>query len=234
MEFSLNHAFNATEEIADAGNYPDLRLFTAAHAVADSPQQDVADKTAGAGAYANSSWGISGPGAFCYDASCPAGASGFTWFSAICFLFGRDIYNSLDGKVPIGLVASDWGGQAIEVFSSPDALADKTCGGTVTANSTTSDSHDNGHAIGPVSRPSADGVGTSQLWYGMIQPFTRMRFTGAVWVRIRLLPLATNDENSPASCFLLCSSTKEKVRVSTSTPLMLQTTTLTHYVLFLL
>ena len=136
MEFSLNHAFNATEEIADSANYPDLRLFTAAHAVADSPQQDVADKTAGAGAYANSSWGTSSPGAFCYDASCPAGASGFTWFSAICFLFGRDLYKSLDGKVPIGLVASDWGGQAIEVFSSPDALADKTCGGTVTPNAT--------------------------------------------------------------------------------------------------
>jgi len=33
--------------------------------------------------------------------------------------------------VPIGLVASDWGGQKVEAFSSPDALHDKTCGGTV-------------------------------------------------------------------------------------------------------
>ena len=39
------------------------------------------------------------------------------------FFFGRDVYRELNGEVPIGLVASDWGGQAIQVFSSPDKAA---------------------------------------------------------------------------------------------------------------
>eukprot|EP01043_Picozoa_sp_COSAG02_P022325 COSAG02_NODE_1158_length_14185_cov_21.954778_3_plen_104_part_00 len=31
----------------------------------------------------------------------------------------------LGGKVPIGLIASDWGGQEIQVFSSPGAFASR-------------------------------------------------------------------------------------------------------------
>ena len=58
MEFSLNHAFNASAEIADAVRYPGLRMFTAAHAVADSVRADVGDKTGGVGVYANSSWAV--------------------------------------------------------------------------------------------------------------------------------------------------------------------------------
>jgi hypothetical protein len=36
MEFSLNNAFNATEEIADSVRYPGIRMFTAAKTTADS------------------------------------------------------------------------------------------------------------------------------------------------------------------------------------------------------
>merc|ERR1711957_501432 len=69
MEFSVNNAFNASQEIAD------------------------------------STWAVSGPGAFS-----PVGGTGFSWFSAACYFFGRDVYQSLNGEVPIGLVASNWGG----------------------------------------------------------------------------------------------------------------------------
>ena len=37
MQFSVNDAFNATEEIADSVNYPDLRLATVALVTADTP-----------------------------------------------------------------------------------------------------------------------------------------------------------------------------------------------------
>ena len=126
QEFSLNHAFNASAEIDDAGRYPGLRLFTAAHAVANAPQLDVADKTGEEGVYEDSAWAFSSARAFA-----PVGQRTFSYFSAVCFLFGRDLYVALDGAVPIGLVASNWGGQAIQVFMSPDALNDTTCGGTV-------------------------------------------------------------------------------------------------------
>ena len=47
MEFSVNNGFNATDEIAASGAFPGIRLFTAARAVASSPQDDVDAKTAG-------------------------------------------------------------------------------------------------------------------------------------------------------------------------------------------
>ena len=73
--------------------------------------------------------------------------------------------------MPIGLVASDWGGQKVEAFSSPDALNDTTCGGTVKPS--------------PVavqgSLPPAPNPASTTLWYGMIYPLLRMRFSGATW-----------------------------------------------------
>lgn len=117
MEFSVNDAFNASAEIADSSRYPNLRLFTVAKTVADSPMLDCNSKS-------NYSWAVSAPNAFT-----PVGGAAFTWFSATCYFFGRDVFRQLDGAVPIGLVASDWGGQRVEAFSSPDAMADTTCGG---------------------------------------------------------------------------------------------------------
>eukprot|EP00937_MAST-01D_sp_MAST-1D-sp2_P000500 g500.t1 len=182
MEFSVNNAFNASAEIADSGRFPGIRLATAARAVADTPQPDVGDKTGGAGAYANSSWAVSSPAAFQ-----PVGGVGFSYFSAACYFFGRDLYKALGGAVPIGLVASDWGGQPIEVFSSADALADKTCGGTVPvpapAPAAAAPVAAGRGGPGPGPRPAGAqlGVGTSQLWNAMISPFRKMRFAGAVW-----------------------------------------------------
>jgi hypothetical protein len=87
MEFSLNQAFNASEEIADSDRYPDLRMFTAAHAVFNTPQFDVADKQGDVGVFMNSSWAVSSA-----DAFAPVGQRDFSWFSAVCYLFGRDVY----------------------------------------------------------------------------------------------------------------------------------------------
>ena len=87
---------------------------------------------------ANYTWAVSAP-----DAFTKVGGKAFSWYSATCYFFGRDLYKALGGKIPIGLIASDWGGQTVETFSSPDALNDKTCGGTVPPTE------------GPVPNPSA-------------------------------------------------------------------------------
>jgi len=52
------------------------------------------------------------------------GHGDWSYFSATCWFFGRNLYDSL--KYPIGLVATDWGGTPVEAWSSPDAL--KKCG----------------------------------------------------------------------------------------------------------
>ena len=185
MEFSVNGAFNASSEIADSINYPNLRLATVRKAVADSPIVHAKSK-------ANYSWARSGPAAM-------VGAAGpqFSYFSATCYFFGREVYKALGGKVPIGLVASDWGGQRVECFSSADALADTTCGGTRPAGSLEhiaaaaaeeeeeeedddeEDEEDEDQV--EVSKGPEPNPGPSQLWNAMIFPLLPMRFAGAVW-----------------------------------------------------
>ena len=178
MEFSTNDAFNSSEEIADSANYADLRLYTIKDTAADTPQLDGVSK-------ANYTWSAAGPSAFVP----PTGAA-FSYFSATCYFFGRDLYRSLGGRVPIGLVASDWGGQKVECFSSPEAMADATCGGTQALlvgahNDVASEPGLRYSAIERLSLPAQasdePNPGTSQLWYGQIYPFLPMRFTGAVW-----------------------------------------------------
>eukprot|EP00056_Hartaetosiga_gracilis_P020600 m.20567 g.20567 ORF g.20567 m.20567 type:complete len:821 (+) comp8585_c0_seq8:86-2548(+) len=169
MEFSVNTAFNASEEIADAINYPNLRLFTAAKVPASSPQNNVGTKS-------NYTWGVSGPATMER-----VGGPSFSWFSATCYFFGRDVYKALDGKVPIGLVASDWGGQKVEAFSSPDALNDKTCGGTRNASFQYTTQQPNSNNINTEDGSVEVGVPDMSLWYEMIYPFLRMRFKGAAW-----------------------------------------------------
>ena len=178
MHFAVPGAFNASAEMADSANYPNLRLATAMLAANDTPQNDVPKGTPSHGAYNTSAWGVAGPDAF--------GTEAFSYFSAVCYFTGRDLYRAMDGKVPIGLVASDWGGQTVEAFSSPDALNDKTCGGTqpggrgqtaVDNDTTDAKSADaDGDYGGPVPNP-----GPSQLWNAMIYPFTKMRFVAALW-----------------------------------------------------
>merc|ERR1719424_1695074 len=120
------------------------------------------------GPYAKSSWAVSAPEAFPPVGGLGSSAFGKQdWFSAACYFFGRDVYVSQNGSVPIGLMASDWGGQPIQPFMSPDALADTTCGGT--HNTTTTVNHSKAHADSEnataLEARSDTGSGNSVLWW---------------------------------------------------------------------
>ena len=112
MEFTVESAFNSSFEITDSKHYPFLRLATIDHNPALTPQDDVPSRLA---------WARSGPDAV-------------KEYSATCYFFGKELYKSLDRNIPIGLVTSCWGGMPVETFSSPDALHDTTCGGTIPGN----------------------------------------------------------------------------------------------------
>ena len=202
MEFSTNDAFEGADEIADSLNYPDLRLYTISDTASDTPRTDGVSK-------APYRWSASQP-----DAFVAPGAGSFSFFSATCYFFGRDLYKALSvdnggTAIPVGLVASDWGGQTVEAFSSPDALADATCGGTVAPPTAAAAAAHAAQVRLPL-RPrtaleriaadavaaatcnatTADGGGpvpnptASQLWFGQIYPFLHMRFTGATWYQV--------------------------------------------------
>lgn len=190
MVMSVPDSFNASEEIADSIHYPNLRLATVQMVTADTPQDDVPSKSV------KYTWARSGPDAVDITTS-------FDYFSATCYFFGRDLYKAHGGNVPIGLIASCWGGQRIETFSSSDALVDESCGGTRPIGMNKSlHANDNGlvgRAASLRALSSPDGVSfrpvslsdsdvslevqpqATQLWNAMIHPLLPMRFIAAIW-----------------------------------------------------
>ena len=96
MQWTVAQAANPEEEAANA-KYPNIRYFGVPLTVALTPQSDVA-----------ASW----------VQTSPEVASNF---SAVAYFFGRTLHRELD--VPIGLIATSWGGTAIESWISPEATA---------------------------------------------------------------------------------------------------------------
>jgi sialate O-acetylesterase len=107
MQLAVIDIFNGTEEIANSGNYPKIRLFTASHNASTIPLEELL------GTYLN--WSVASPKS--------VGGPPFTYMSAVCWLYGRMIHQAL-GDRPIGLIATSWGGTNIELWMPPKALQD--------------------------------------------------------------------------------------------------------------
>jgi sialate O-acetylesterase len=95
MEWPLVNTLHGDDDVAQA-NYPAMRLFTVAHRTATSPLTDV-----------EGHWVIASP-------------EEAAKFSAVGYFFGRELHQNL--KVPIGLIASTWGGTPAEAWTSREAL----------------------------------------------------------------------------------------------------------------
>ena len=99
MEMTVSIIFNATEEIANAGNYPKIRVFTAALNGSLTPIEELIAIM--------QNWSIA--------SSKSIGGPDWMYFSAVCWLYGRMIHEALGGR-PIGLVATSYGGTGIELW----------------------------------------------------------------------------------------------------------------------
>ena len=92
MQWSVEASDNAQEEIA-AANYPQLRLFSVPLVPAGKPAKNV-----------NAAWTVCTPDTV-------------KSFSAVSYYFGRELHKSL--KIPVGMIASSWGGTAIQPWIPP-------------------------------------------------------------------------------------------------------------------
>jgi sialate O-acetylesterase len=207
MEFSLNAAMNASQEIADSIHYSEgLRLATVDTRPSSTPMANapsIANYTGPDGTI--QAWRRSEP-----DAFAPATIDGkpntqFSYFSAACYLFGRDLYRQMDKAVPIGLVASDVGGVKIETLMSAEALLDESCGGTAYATSVAKTHRttqapplpESGEEVKASAGAGAGagagtGAGLGEVWNGMIYPLLPMRFAGVVFYQ--------GESNSLSGC----------------------------------
>jgi sialate O-acetylesterase len=105
MQQTLNLIFNGTEEIISAANLPKIRLFTASLLSSPTPIEELL------GIELN--WSVAAPQIL----------NGPPWgyMSAVCWIYGRLIHQALGGR-PIGLIATSYGGTAIELWMPPNAL----------------------------------------------------------------------------------------------------------------
>lgn len=99
MVFGLGQDIDHATECPATSNYPDIRFMTYS-------------------TKASTPWARPSPATACTG-------TGFTPFSAVCWYFGKQVYESqpADARVPIGLISSNVGGTAIERWSGPDATA---------------------------------------------------------------------------------------------------------------
>ena len=212
MQFTVAASFDAATAIAESATVGDgIRIATVAMTAADVERDDVESATLLDPAYAKngqkSAWAKAFPDAFnppaAPDPTLPYGGwSDMGWFSAACWFHGLELYVRSFKEVPVGLISAAWGGQAIEQFSSREALADETCGGTVTVGNGPSGSSGFGFGSGRretwtiVPTPDVadfdsgadeslgvfpESFGPSALWNGMIAPLLNTRLKGVAW-----------------------------------------------------
>lgn len=149
--------FKGEEEAHDADNYANIRLFGISRNESTTPLPDIA--------YAELPWS---------RASYESVYGGpWAYFSAVCYFYGRELHKRL--KVPIGLIATSYGGTPIRAWSSPDVITQ--CQHTLKdlqptpAVASSIDINVNENS------PNDESV----LYNAMIAPFLNMAIKGAIW-----------------------------------------------------
>ncbi|NXP17681.1 SIAE acetylesterase, partial [Scytalopus superciliaris] len=174
MAMTVLQVANASQELAAAARYPYVRVFAAAPACSHVELEDLER--------VDLPWSI--------PTAENLGHGNFTYFSAVCWLLGRSLYEALG--FPVGLVEAAWSGTPIEAWSSRQAL--QMCGlpddtGSACFN----------HAglkppvcFAPLSHPAlSSSTSTHQhlsgpqtpsvLWNAMIHPLLNMTLRGIAW-----------------------------------------------------
>lgn len=185
MEFTVSMGFNASAEVAAANDprYSAIRVFTVGQHKASATPFTQIDQPEQLWTAANS-------------ASIGGGGGNWSVFSAVCWYFGRDVFDGLGGVVPVGLISNNYGGTRIE------AWMDKAANGACNASSTPSSSAAVADGHGGYDLPSsstgaaADGVADartagvgydpnaeSALWNSMVSPYITgpIAITGWTW-----------------------------------------------------
>ncbi|NXS39094.1 SIAE acetylesterase, partial [Balaeniceps rex] len=175
MAMTVLQIANASQELAAAARYPYVRVFAAAPARSDVELEDLER--------IDLPWSI--------PTAENLGHGNFTYFSAVCWLLGRYLYEAL--RYPVGLVEVAWGGTPIEAWSSRRAL--RACGLPEDAGRRQrGEEGDPGAGLvfcTPLSPALSSSVSPhrhlsgpqtpSVLWNAMIHPLLNMTLRGVAW-----------------------------------------------------
>eukprot|EP01051_Picozoa_sp_SAG22_P001284 SAG22_NODE_49_length_24620_cov_80.053587_4_plen_217_part_00 len=126
MAVTVNYTFGGQEEIALADHYPFIRLFTVGFFDQRDPAEAAGPKRelGRAGAVKiEQRWSV-GSSASVHDVHDLTGGSNFGAFSAVAWYTARQLADSLNKSVPLGIVSSNIGGTAIQDWSAAAANAE--------------------------------------------------------------------------------------------------------------
>ncbi|XP_038069722.1 sialate O-acetylesterase-like [Patiria miniata] len=154
MAFAVDQSFNGSKELNESVNYPNIRLLAVKQVLSETPYDDL--------------HGLYEPWSKPSPETLGSKAQIFNYFSALCWFFGRDLYDSM--QYPIGLISTNWGGTPIEDWSSPDVL--KKCSATHRPLPESDD-----RLTGTIRGPHV----ASGLWNSMIHPLLNFTIKGAIW-----------------------------------------------------
>jgi len=143
MVFKMKQIFNSTEELAASAGFTDIRFTVLQLTTSDVELEDIEPKIP---------W------------SDPSQSGLLESMSAVCFLYARNLYSTMlarGERLPLGLVASAWGGTRIEAWSTPSAL--QACGS---------------QEVVDTEHPEKSN---SYLWNANIAPLRRMALFGFLW-----------------------------------------------------
>ncbi|KAK8795734.1 hypothetical protein WA158_000390 [Blastocystis sp. Blastoise] len=162
MEMTVGMSFNAEKTFQESLLYPNIRLFSISHNEQDTDCWD--DVTT---QIVQLPWSRASPEAL--------GKTSSDWshFSATCWYYGLHLHKSIN--VPVGLIATSWGGTNVEAWSAPSVYTEEC-------------PQNNGFedmSINPDSSFFSSLKGPnenhSSLWNGMLHPFIRTTIKGAIW-----------------------------------------------------
>lgn len=102
MQFTVDQGFNASAEAAAANDpkYSSIRVMTVGTSKASGSPLTQFHEVA-------QNWTA--------VSSAAIGAGNWSAFSAVCWFFARDVFDGLNGTVPLGMISSNWGGTVIRV-----------------------------------------------------------------------------------------------------------------------
>jgi len=157
MGWSLGFIENGTEEVAEAARYPNIRLYKIERNTSDTEMEDQGEPRRGWTSWAGTAsdwpedtdWGEGGHK-----------ASPMSDFSAICFLYAKQLANVL-GDRPFGLIASAAAGTRIEGWTQKPAL--DICG------------------VEEHIDDNNQWNSNTFIYNAMIHPFTKIAIKGALW-----------------------------------------------------
>ena len=162
MEMTVRMSFDHDKTYEEALEHQDVRIFSIAHNEQDDKCFDDIPSN-----IVQLPW--SRPNATTLGRD----ANDWSFFSATCWYYGLNLHKQIN--LPIGLIATSWGGTTVEAWSEPDVY-NVQCPQKQSMNTRANPENDffDQSFMGPNEHPSS-------LWNGMLHPFVRTTIKGAIW-----------------------------------------------------